>query len=94
MTALAAAVQQVDRIDRRACRRWAEHHASRAALAERVRKTLETHDFVYGDKVLKKTVSMGVSENQAAFNIYQDLLDDADRKLYQSKHSGRNRVTV
>jgi UDP-glucose:tetrahydrobiopterin glucosyltransferase len=36
VTALAAAVQQVDRIDRSACRRWAEHHASRAALAERV----------------------------------------------------------
>ena len=34
--ALAAAVDQVAAIDRRACRQWVEAHASRQALAERV----------------------------------------------------------
>lgn len=64
------------------------------ALAERIRKTIESHRFVYSGKTLTQTISMGVSEIHAGFEAYQDLLDDADRKLYQSKHGGRNRVTV
>jgi UDP-glucose:tetrahydrobiopterin glucosyltransferase len=36
VAALAAAVQQVDRIDRAACRQWVEENASRAVLAERI----------------------------------------------------------
>ncbi len=65
-----------------------------AALAERIRKTLEFHPFVYDGKPLKQTASLGVAEIQPAFNTGQDLLDDADRKLYQSKNAGRNRVTI
>ena len=36
VAALAAAVQQVEQIDRAACRRWVEANASRAVLAERI----------------------------------------------------------
>ena len=36
VTGLAAAVGQVEQIDRKACRRWVEAHASRAVLAERI----------------------------------------------------------
>jgi UDP-glucose:tetrahydrobiopterin glucosyltransferase len=39
--ALAEAVGQVDRIDRRACRQWVEAHASRAVLAERIEAWLQ-----------------------------------------------------
>lgn len=63
-------------------------------LAERIRKGVEEHDFVFEGRSLKQTVSLGVSENDDKFKSATDLLDDADRKLYVSKNSGRNRVTA
>ncbi len=39
--ALAAAVGRVDRIDRAACRRWVEQHASREVLAQRIEAWLQ-----------------------------------------------------
>ena len=65
-----------------------------AELAERLRKSMEEHAFVFEGKKLKQTISIGVSQNQPAFKSATDLLNDADQKLYQSKHGGRNRVTV
>lgn len=65
-----------------------------AALAERMRKAMADHEFVFEGRQMKQTISMGVSENQPAFASATDLLNDADRKLYQSKRSGRNRVTA
>ena len=65
-----------------------------AELAERIRKAMEDHEFVFEGKRLKQTVSLGVSQNQRAFKTPADRLGDADRKLYQSKNSGRNRVTT
>jgi diguanylate cyclase (GGDEF)-like protein len=63
-------------------------------LAERIRKVIEQHVFHFDGKGLKQTLSMGVSENRPQFNSFKELLDDADKKLYQSKNNGRNRVTV
>jgi diguanylate cyclase (GGDEF)-like protein len=63
-------------------------------LADRIRESIERHDFVFEGKRLVQTISIGVSEMQPAFKTYTDLLDDADRKLYQSKNDGRNRVTA
>jgi diguanylate cyclase (GGDEF)-like protein len=65
-----------------------------ADLAENIRKAVEQHSFEFEGNRLQLTMSMGVSEIQQGFASYRDLLDDADRKLYQSKNSGRNRVTV
>lgn len=64
------------------------------ALAERIRKTIEAHRFVYAGTQIRQTISMGVSEINDAWRAPQNLLDDADRKLYQSKNGGRNRVTA
>ena len=55
---------------------------------------LAEHAFEFESKKLSQTVSMGVSEMQVKFQAPNDLLEDADRKLYQSKKNGRNRVTV
>lgn len=63
-------------------------------IAERMRKAIENYEFVFDGKKIKLTISIGVSENQPSFKTYTDLLDDADRKLYQSKNTGRNRVTT
>lgn len=64
------------------------------ALAERIRKTIEARRFVYAGAQIHQTISMGVSEINDALGTPQALLDDADRKLYQSKNGGRNRVTA
>ncbi len=63
-------------------------------VAERIRQAVANHQFVFEGKALAQTISLGVSENQPLFKTAADLLDDADRKLYQSKHLGRNRVTA
>ena len=65
-----------------------------ARLAERIRKAIDVHKFNYEGKVLRQTVSMGVSEILPQFKSSKALLDDADQKLYQSKHGGRNRIVA
>ena len=65
-----------------------------AELAQRICKAVADYDFVFDGTKLKQTISVGVSENQPAFKSATALLNDADRKLYQSKNSGRNRVTA
>lgn len=63
-------------------------------LAERMRKAIEDYQFVFDGKKIKLTISIGISESRPSFKTYTDLLDDADRKLYQSKNAGRNRTTA
>lgn len=68
--------------------------AAAAELAERIRLALQTHPFWFEGKPISQTVSLGVSQMQPEFETHEALLADADRKLYQSKRGGRNRVTV
>jgi diguanylate cyclase (GGDEF)-like protein len=65
-----------------------------ATLAERIRTAIAGYAFVFEGKALTQTVSLGVAQNRPEFTTALDLLNDADRKLYQSKHAGRNQVTV
>ncbi|MBQ49127.1 MAG: GGDEF domain-containing protein [Zetaproteobacteria bacterium] len=63
-------------------------------LAERIRKAVEAHNFVFENKTIDQKVSMGVSELTAEMKLPKELLDSADQKLYQSKQTGRNKVTM
>jgi two-component system cell cycle response regulator len=65
-------------------------------VAERIRKAIETYDFKVSHPIgiLKKTVSIGVAHLNPMGDSAQALLKRADEALYQSKHGGRNRVTV
>ncbi len=63
-------------------------------LAERIRSTFDQHKFEIQGHVIKQTLSMGVSQLNAKMNSTESLLEDADKKLYQSKTGGRNRVTI
>ena len=62
-------------------------------LAERIRSEVEKHVFTFEGKDLKQTISIGVSQMDQSHIDPKALLDDADKKLYSSKHNGRNKVT-
>lgn len=63
-------------------------------LAERIRSNMEKHAFKHDGKLIRQTLSMGVSQVNPNMKTPEDLLNDADKKLYLSKTGGRNRITV
>lgn len=64
-------------------------------IAERLRKKVETHKFNISDKVnLNITLSIGVSTYPETTNKIDDLLEDADKALYEAKGTGRNKVVL
>ena len=75
--------------------------ATGLVLAERLRVAMAGHTFVLpvGDGETRRsighhqTISLGVAEWSNAMLDVGDLLDAADRRLYQSKHDGRDRVS-
>ena len=65
-------------------------------VAERIRSTINEHDFVYNNQHLHVTISVGVSVFDAETNLVSspnEFVNQADRGLYISKNNGRNRVT-
>lgn len=56
-------------------------------LAENIRKDIENLKWENGMHI---TISMGVADRKAAEN---DPLEEADKRLYQSKKTGKNKVT-
>ncbi len=62
-------------------------------VAERIRHTVETHLFVYENKKVKVTISIGVSSIVPS-DTWDKMYNRADQALYRSKQTGRNRVTV
>lgn len=62
-------------------------------VAERIRQTVEAHPFQFENKVIKVTISIGVS-TRATQDTWDKIYNRADQALYQSKQTGRNKVTV
>lgn len=65
-----------------------------ADIAERIRKTIEEHNFNYQGTGLPITISVGVSQKIAIDKEFETLFTRADEALYKSKRSGRNQVNV
>lgn len=63
-------------------------------LIEELRKKVETMDFQYEDKIIKITISCGISYFPLAGKDIETLINEADRKMYKAKQSGRNKVVV
>ena len=63
-------------------------------IGERIRATIEKHEFVYENQELPVTVSIGISSQEEKMASFDELFAKADSALYASKNSGRNRVTV
>lgn len=65
--------------------------------AERIRKAIAEHDFVYNNQHLHVTISCGVSVYDSKtnpVNVANILVNQADQGLYISKNSGRNKVSL
>lgn len=63
-------------------------------IAERIRSTIENHVINSNDRQLRVTVSIGVAAYPSLATNQPQLIDSADKALYNSKEHGRNRVTV
>lgn len=63
-------------------------------LAERVRSAVEAMQVQNEDTVLRVTVSIGSATFSTDAQTKQQLIDSADKAMYFSKQSGRNRVSL
>ena len=62
-------------------------------LAERIRRSVESGHFNYGDFKIRLTLSAGISSVQED-DTEKSLLDRCDRALYEAKKNGRNCIVV
>lgn len=62
------------------------------SLADRIRAAVAETLFDYQGKVIKVTISIGVTTFGPPPPSLQELIDQADAALYYAKHQGRNRV--
>ncbi|MBU1138991.1 MAG: GGDEF domain-containing protein [Proteobacteria bacterium] len=62
-------------------------------LAERIRRNIERHVFTHNNTDINITISAGVASTEEMEQGSMDtLLALADKRLYQAKHQGRNKV--
>lgn len=62
-------------------------------VAERIRYTVEQHPFVFENKKIAVTISIGVSIKNPQ-DTWESVYDRADKALYLSKQNGRNKVSA
>ena len=62
-------------------------------IGERIRATIEKHEFTFEEKKLPVTISIGIAAQEKEMTTFEELFAKADSALYASKNSGRNRVT-
>jgi diguanylate cyclase (GGDEF)-like protein len=61
---------------------------------EKIRKNLEKTEFNCDGTKLKITVSIGIAQYTEKVLSIDTLLDEADKKLYIAKKTGKNKVIV
>jgi diguanylate cyclase (GGDEF)-like protein len=66
---------------------------SAAIVGERLRRTIEEHTFTHEGKVLRVTVSLGIScMPNVNITVPEEFVAAADKALYEAKRTGRNRL--
>lgn len=63
-------------------------------IGERIRATIETHNFEFEGKPIPVTISIGIAFKAQGDPAWEFVYERADKALYHSKNSGRNRVSV
>lgn len=64
-----------------------------AEVAERIRMTIQNHEFIFENKRIPVTISLGVTSKIVKDSDWNVLLERVDKALYTSKQTGRNKVT-
>ncbi|HWV16670.1 MAG TPA: diguanylate cyclase [Cellvibrio sp.] len=65
-----------------------------AVFGERLRTRVEQAEVYYSGTQVKFTISLGIAQISAQLSDQRTWIEKADQALYQSKSSGRNKVTV
>jgi diguanylate cyclase (GGDEF)-like protein len=63
-------------------------------VAERIRSTIEKHNFTFDGRQIPVTISIGVVALDSTTKTADDMIAFADKALYDAKNQGRNRVCV
>lgn len=63
-------------------------------VAERIRQTIESHQFQFEKTDIPITISAGVAIKNEMDPNWEAIYERADKALYHSKNTGRNRVSV
>lgn len=63
-------------------------------LAERLREQAEALSFRAGEHEVRFTISLGIADLAAPCPTHKQWIEHADKALYDSKHAGRNRVSI
>jgi diguanylate cyclase (GGDEF)-like protein len=66
---------------------------SAVILAEKIRTTVEEYEFVLKGQVVHITISGGVGSFPEDAQIKKELIDCADKALYEAKKGGRNKIS-
>lgn len=61
-------------------------------VAEQIRMAVEEYEFVLGPNIVHITVSGGVASFPEDAETKKELIEKADRAMYEAKHKGRNKV--
>jgi diguanylate cyclase (GGDEF)-like protein len=61
-------------------------------IADKIRETIEKTKIKVSDGVIKKTISIGISEFPTDAENFWQAIQFADAALYRAKDSGRNKV--
>ena len=63
-----------------------------AIVAERIRNQINARPFIFKEKTLPVTVSIGIAERDDSIEAPDALIVSADKALYRAKREGRNRT--
>lgn len=63
-----------------------------AIIAERIRQAVEEYEFVLGAQLVHITVSGGVSSFPEDSLSKKEIVEKADKALYEAKQKGRNKI--
>jgi two-component system cell cycle response regulator len=63
-------------------------------IGERIRATIESHDFAFEGQHIPITISIGIAFKHERDTGWEFVYERADKALYHSKNNGRNRVSV
>ncbi|MBO1894900.1 GGDEF domain-containing protein [Shewanella sp. BF02_Schw] len=68
--------------------------AQAVEIAERLRTSIESNQFVFNDVKMNFTISVAVAMLTSQTHELVDIIKQADLGLYQAKDNGRNQVVV